>query len=265
MRRMIIWVILLSATLAGCIAHRAYEKTKAGQFDGVVEIRWLKPDRFLFVPYPANPLRFTSADGQVFEPKPMYTDGGSIPRIFWWVPGYSPWGIGPAYIIHDWLFAAHHCSTAGYDQVQFDDSARILGEAIKTLMETGVVPKDETVFFNVVEAVKSPIAKHLWQKGECDLPPDAIVYGTAATAHEVLLMQAVTMDQKAEAAERQLNIGPAAGSAPEAEAAVKRFRGRADVARRAAAELEHRDANAPASELLFPIGPGADSSGATVK
>lgn len=195
----------------------------------------------------------------------MYTDGGSIPRIFWWVPGYSPWGIGPAYIIHDWLFAAHHCSAAGYEQVHLEDSARILGEAIKTLMETHAVPKDETVFFNVVEAVKSSIAEHIWDSGGCDLPPDAVVYGTAATAREALLRQAVTMDQKAEAAEKQLNIGRTAAGAPEAEAVSKWFRGRAGEARRAAAELEHRDAHAPASEFLFTIDPRAVSSAATVK
>lgn len=265
MRRMIISVILLSATLTGCIAHRAYENSKTGQFEGVVEIRWLRPDRFLFVPYPPNPLRFTTADGQVLEPKPMYTDGGSIPRIFWWVPGYSPWGIGPAYIIHDWIFMAHHCSMAGYDQVHFEDSARILGETIKTLMETQTVPKDETVWFNVVEAVKSPIANHLWQKGECDLPPDAVVYGTAGHAREALLRQAATMDEKAEAAEKRLKSGQAPESPPEVIEAAKSFRQRADQARRAAAELGHRDAHAPASELLFSLDFGAVSSGAPVK
>jgi hypothetical protein len=195
----------------------------------------------------------------------MYTDGGSIPRIFWSVPGYSPWGIGPAYIIHDWLFTAHHCSAAGYDLMHFEDSARVMGETIKTLMETHIVPKDETVFFNVVEAVKSPIAERIWKKGECNLPPDAIVYGTAGAARESLHRQANVMDQKADAAEKQLKSGQAPGSALEAEAAAKALRRRADEARSAAAQLEHRAADAPASELLFSIGFGAVSSGAPVK
>jgi hypothetical protein len=73
------------------------------------------------------------------------------------------------------------------------------------------------------------------------------------------------MDQKAEAAEKQLKSGQAPGSAPEAETAAKSFRERADEARRAAAELEHRDAHAPASELLFSLDFGAVSPGARVK
>lgn len=262
---MITWAILLSATLAGCSAHRAYEHTGVGQFDGVVEIRWLRPDRFLFVPKPDSPLRFKTADGQVLEPKAMYTDGGSIPRIFWSVPGYSPWGIGPAYIIHDWIFMAHHCGTAGYEQVDFEDSARILGESIKSLMEANIVPKDEAVFFNVVAAVKSPIAKRIWQKGECDLPPDAVAYGTAGDAREALLRQAAIMDQKSEAAEKRLKSGQAPESPPGATEAAKGFRQRADEARRSAAELEHQDAQAPASELLFSLDFRAVSSGAALK
>lgn len=265
MKRMTGYAILLSLMLAGCNAHQLYKDTPTGQFEGVVEIRWLRPDRFLFVPNPADPLRFTTAGGQVLEPKAMYTDGGSIPRIFWSVPGYSPWGIGPAYIIHDWVFTAHHCNTAGYDQVHFKDSARIMGETIKTLMESHIVPKSETVFFNVVEAVKSPIAERIWKKGECDLPPDAIVYGTAGAARESLHRQAGILDQKAEAAERQLKAGQAPGSTREAEAAAKAFRRQADGARRAAAELEYRDAHAPATELLFSVDFGAVSSGAGVK
>lgn len=265
MRRRVIYLILLGLTLAGCNAHRAYENSKTGQFEGVVEIRWLRPDGFLFVPNPVNPLRFITAGGQVVEPKPMYTDGGSIPRLFWSVPGYSPWGIGPAYIIHDWLFTAHHCSMAGYDQVQFEDSARIMGETIKTLMEIHIIPKDETVFFNVVEAVKSPIAERIWKKGECDLPPDTIVYGKAGAAREFLRRQAHMLDEQAGAAEKQLKAGQAPGSALEAEAAAKAFRRRADEARRAAAELEDRDAHAPASELLFSLDLGAVSPGAPVQ
>jgi hypothetical protein len=265
MKRLLVYVVLLNAVLAGCNAQRAYESTKAGRFEGVVEIRWLRPDRFLFVPNPGDPLRFTTAEGRVFEPKPMYTDGGSIPRIFWSVPGYSPWGIGPAYIIHDWLFMAHHCGTAGYEQVDFEASARIMGESIKTLMEADIVPKDEAVFLNVVAAVKSPIAKRIWQKGECDLPPDAIVYGTAGTARKTLLSQAALMDQNAEAAEEKLISGRATASAPELEAAAKRFRRQADQAKRAAAELDHRDADSPASQLIFRIDFAAASSGAPVK
>jgi hypothetical protein len=40
-------------------------------------------------------------------PETMYTDGGSVPQILWGIPGLSPWALGPAYIIHDWIFLVH--------------------------------------------------------------------------------------------------------------------------------------------------------------
>src|SRR5262249_41845045 len=42
-------------------------------------------------------------------PEDMFTTGGSVPRVFCSIPGLSPWGLGPAYIIHDWLFFVHRC------------------------------------------------------------------------------------------------------------------------------------------------------------
>lgn len=173
--------ILLMAILAfsGCINQKAYNDTGIGKFEGVLEVRWLEPNRFLFVPNENDPLRFITPDGErIIQPEPMYTDGGSIPRLFWSVPGYSPWGIGPAYLIHDWLFVAHHCKNPNYIDIEFDDSARLLGECIKTLMEAEVVPKNEALFYNIVTAVNTPIAEGLWKKGECDLPPQQLAYGT---------------------------------------------------------------------------------------
>lgn len=265
MKRMMLMLVLSALMLVGCLAHHAYENSSTGKFEGVVDIRWLRPDRFLYVPNRADPLRFTTADGRVFEPKPMYTDGGSIPRLLWSVPGYSPWGMGPAYIVHDWLFMAHHCSTPGYDQVSFEESSRVMGAAIKTLMEADIVPKDETLFFNVVEAVKSPVAEHMWKKGECELPSEAIAYGSAGAARESLRSQAAMLDQKAEAAESRLKSGPAPESSPDAQAAARMFRRRAEEAKRAAGEAERRDPDSPASELLFQLDLGAVSPGLPAK
>lgn len=47
----------------------------------------------------------------------------------------------------------------------------------KTLMEADIVPKDEQLFANVVNAVKTPLAQGLWKKGACDLPPQQLAYG----------------------------------------------------------------------------------------
>ncbi|MDB5531756.1 MAG: hypothetical protein JWO28_71 [Hyphomicrobiales bacterium] len=107
----------------------------------------------------------------------MHTDGGSIPRLFWGVPGFSPWGMAPGYIVHDWLFVQHRCRYDGYESVSFEDSARVLAEAIKTQMRDGKAPESPDVLYAVYEAVSSPIARDLWNSNKCEAaaaaPPGA--------------------------------------------------------------------------------------------
>jgi hypothetical protein len=163
-------LISLALLLAGC-AEIVYRQTDTGEFTGKLDVRWIEPDRFLYLPHEADPLRFRPAEGEVVTPRAMYTDGGSIPRLFWGIPGYSPWGYAPAYIIHDWLFVAHHCQYPEVASVTFADSARLLAEGIKTLMETGVAPQDATVLYSIYEAVRSPIAERLWNAPDRCNPP----------------------------------------------------------------------------------------------
>lgn len=103
----------------------------------------------------------------------MDTDGGSIPGILHGNMKYSPWGYGLGYIIHDWLFVAHKCEYQPGDDVIFADSARVLGEAIKTLMETGFTdfdgktvrfPRSESAAWNIYAAVQTKIARKLRDK-----------------------------------------------------------------------------------------------------
>lgn len=157
--------------LTGACAHRTYGKTPTGTFEGVLDVRWIKPDRFVYVPSEKEPLTFTTADRRKIVPRAMYTDGGSIPRLFWGVPGYSPWGYAPGYIVHDWLFVAHHCQDAEYKDVSFEQSAALLASAIKTLMVGGTAPRDDTTLWAIYRAVKSPIARKLWDDGTCNIPP----------------------------------------------------------------------------------------------
>jgi len=166
--RLMLVMLCLIAQTYGC-AHVIYEQTKIGSFKGALDIHWIKPDRFIYVPNKDDPLRFT-VSGRTFEPRAMYTDGGSIPRLFWGVPNYSPWGYAPAYIIHDWLFDAHHCGDPEYIDISFERSAEILAEGIKTLMETGVAPRDKTTLWSIFEAVKSSVALSIWETGSCDRP-----------------------------------------------------------------------------------------------
>jgi Protein of unknown function (DUF1353) len=174
MRRCLFAVLLFATCLIGCSQY-VYQHTSTGTFKGKLDVRWIEPDRFIYVPNTEDPMRFTTSQNKVIRPDKMYTDGGSIPRLFWSVPGYSPWGYAPAYIIHDWLFEAHHCELSEYKDVSFEDSARDLAEGIKTLMENGIAPRDETTLWAIYEAVLSPIAKAAWERpNACDRPKEVL-------------------------------------------------------------------------------------------
>lgn len=202
MKRVLAVVAVSTVALAGCPAQRAYEKTGVGKFAGAVELRWVGADKFLFVPDEKNRFRFTAPDGRVYQPQPIYTDGGSIPRVFWSVPGYSPWALGPAYVIHDWIFMAHHCKTPGYEATTFEDSHRVMAESIKTLTEERPEYKDATLFWSVVSAVKTRFASTIWEKGECDLPPRAFAYGTAGEAVALLREKLAALHKDLDKVER---------------------------------------------------------------
>jgi hypothetical protein len=109
----------------------------------------------------------------------MYTDAGSIPRLFWSTPGLGPWDFGPGYIIHDWLFEQHHCKEGDWQSFDFDRSAEVLAEAMKTQMAKAGKP-EATVLWAVHEAVSSDIARNLWDAGECKQVPVAAYPGLAA-------------------------------------------------------------------------------------
>ncbi|RXT51422.1 hypothetical protein B6S44_21260 [Bosea sp. Tri-44] len=107
----------------------------------------------------------------------MYTDGGSIPKIAQAFNGFSPWGYAPAYMIHDWLFVAHHCvvdAAADARQLEtaditFDDSIEILGEAIQALVASRQVAANDVTASTITSAVGTPIARNLWDRqGACE-------------------------------------------------------------------------------------------------
>ncbi len=254
MRNVMLMLLVLPMALAACISHQSYDQTGTGRFEGVVEGRWLEPDRFLFVPNKDKPLRFVSADGvRVFEPQPMYTDGGSIPRIFWSIPGYSPWGLGPAYIIHDWLFDAHHCNLQGHEDITFKDSARLMGESIKTLMETEKVPKDKALFANVVGAVETPIARGLWETGECDLPPPELAYGTIGEFRMRMVRDAENMQTRIRSLERDKQAAADTAQRQKIDKDVAALERKLANTQQASAMAMARPLNTPATKLLFTI------------
>jgi hypothetical protein len=161
-----------AATLASC-GSIPYESIRPGELKGRVLVMWVGYDDFVYIPSPASSFSFTTTrSGKVIQPGLMYTDGGSIPRIAQVFGGFSPWGFGPAYAVHDWIFFGRHCILDGEDgpwfndirDISFDESALILAEAIKTLVDYGQV-RDNAIAGNAISnAVDSSVARALWDK-----------------------------------------------------------------------------------------------------
>ncbi|MBY5406331.1 DUF1353 domain-containing protein [Rhizobium leguminosarum] len=166
-----------------------YNRLSPGEFTGTLFVMWVGEGgssgdgRFVFVPDPNKPLTFTrpasSPAPKVITPGIMYTDGGSIPKIAQVFNRLSPWGYAPAYMIHDWLFVARQCLTDGSTDprfqwvahISFHQSAEILGEAIKALVRSKQVRKEDVAASAITLAVTTPIARKSWDaKGACKLP-----------------------------------------------------------------------------------------------
>lgn len=106
----------------------------------------------------------------------MYADGGSIPKAAQLFEGFSPWGYAPAYMIHDWLFVARHCNVDGeatqgerkMDDIEFQTSADIIAEAIKTLVQQERIKDDDVAPRIISSTVAGPISRGFWEKaGAC--------------------------------------------------------------------------------------------------
>jgi len=180
-------VAALCLVLSGCVSP--YFAAQLGRMGGSVFVMWVGEDKFVYVPGP-NGKNFafeTATTSRVIAPGMMYTDGGSIPRVAQLFRGFSRWGFGPAYVVHDWIFYGHHCyvdpdSPEYEDERRFDDvngvgssapitfheSSLILAEVIKTLVDTGQVPPHDFAAEVISSAVDSPLAATLWnQAGQC--------------------------------------------------------------------------------------------------
>lgn len=183
--------LLLTLGLSGC---GSYDPSKAhvGRFEGSLFVMWIDggnnsgDGKFVYVPDPRNPLTFYRRDERgnplqvrgTIQPEMMYTDGGSVPRVAQAFRGFNPWGYAPAYMIHDWLFDAHHCNEAGAATpaervvagMTFQESAYILGEAIETLVAEGKVSKADVAELAIPSAVAGPVSRRLWEDGDCPIP-----------------------------------------------------------------------------------------------
>ncbi|CAN7177312.1 hypothetical protein LJR009_000318 [Bosea sp. LjRoot9] len=179
--------LTVCSLLTGCAsAGLNYDDLPAGRFTGSLVVIWVGEGdssgdgRFLYVPDPRDPLTFirrdTGVPGAAVRPGVMYTDGGSIPKLAQAFRGFSPWGYAPAYMIHDWLFVAQHCVRDGHTDpkyqklkdVTFPDSAKIIGEAIRALVASRRVGRDDTAASLITTAVGTEFARQLWNEdGAC--------------------------------------------------------------------------------------------------
>ncbi len=148
---------------------------------GRTVIEWNREDGFIYRRTATTPLAYKpSFMTTEIVPEDFYTDGGSVPRIFWSIPGLSPWGLGPAYIIHDWIFAAHRCKWEDVpDEIKnmdFEHSAQALAEVASALIDKGLI--DHDLREQVIGAVNSRTARAIWDEepgvGACDRPTGGI-------------------------------------------------------------------------------------------
>lgn len=186
--RKIGYLLALALGVSGC-GQIDYESTRPGKFEGSLFVMWVGEEessgdgKFVFVPDKKNPFRFIRDNGdgtkRTIIPQMMYTDGGSVPKFGQIFKGFAPWGYGPAYMIHDWLYQARHCirdevaneAELKVKDIDFDESAIIIAEAIKTLEGTGRVEKHDIAPEFITGAVSGPIAKSKWnQDGACPTP-----------------------------------------------------------------------------------------------
>jgi hypothetical protein len=170
--------ILASLMLIGLFSAPSsaatYESFKTGTLKGKLIVQWWAPDQFLFLPDKNSPLIFTRSNGDTIVPGRMFTDGGSVPRPLWVFRNYSPWGYAPAFIVHDWLFHAHHCKLTGHDKYNHEAAATVMAEVVKTMMETKVVDRAELTVVSMHAAVNSSIADGYWRDGKCIPPPPGL-------------------------------------------------------------------------------------------
>jgi hypothetical protein len=168
-------VFLLPIGLSGC-ATRHFEQTTEGHLEGDLIVEWRKPNSFVFIPSLENPLRFTRGNnGEVIQPDRMWTDGGSIPRPFWVFKNYSPWGYGPAFIIHDWLFHMQDCEMPGYEQYDLKTAAIVMSEVMKTLlMDPDFDYGDKSSMYLMFKAVQTEPARSAWKDRNCEIVDERV-------------------------------------------------------------------------------------------
>ncbi|MGJ8757451.1 hypothetical protein ACSFV5_07325 [Acinetobacter sp. HC8-3S] len=151
-----------------------YDDLSVGKFTAYCETETLpgKDNHFFKQSLDEPFFSYITSKGRVITPNSMRFNGGSIPYVMRVFKKFSPSYFMPAYLIHDWLFDRHRENEAPDHDFTFEETAEILAEAIKTLMEIRYyepdgktlvkLDKSETVLYLIYLAVKTPIARAIW-------------------------------------------------------------------------------------------------------
>lgn len=157
------------------LSDNFYKKIKIGRYTTYCNAVALPgQDNFKFIQHQSPPkFSYITSNGRAITPANTNFNGGSIPNFLRVFKVLSPTYYLSAYLIHDWLFKCHQESTGVDQDFSFEDTAVILAEGIKTLMETGYfepdgniikLEKNEDALYLIYLAVRSPIAKGIWNK-----------------------------------------------------------------------------------------------------
>jgi len=135
---------------------------KVGRFEGRVNLEVRGGTDYYYRTDKSDPFRFIRSTGEEIIPQDVVTDGGSIPRLAWAIPGFDPWTYLPAYLIHDWDFVAHHCIPE-YKRT-FSESNATLAEAIYTMMMAGTVEEDWRRIVLIHSGCSSYVGRRVWDR-----------------------------------------------------------------------------------------------------
>ncbi len=171
--------LAMSMSILPSLAFPEVKKSNPVSMKGVLLIQWSDETRFIYVSRADNPLRFTTRSGREVRPGRMYTDGGSIPRVFWSVKGFSPWGYGPAYVLHDWLYHQYRCGRdSSPNKFSFEEANEVLDDAIAFLMVTKKVDSNRLARRLIKWGVDN-FGQAAWNES-CDAEPPAEAKGLVA-------------------------------------------------------------------------------------
>ncbi|QIJ42610.1 hypothetical protein G7039_21760 [Rhizobium leguminosarum] len=142
-------------------AVSVFDDYQTGQFSNLdrIDLRWCAPDWFEYIPNEDAHFHFTKPNAEQVSPGRMFTDGGSIPKLFTFAKNLSPWGYLPAFLLHDWQFDLHH---SGASAESFESVRDTMMEALKTLMVMGTCPRSELDFNLIYVGINSSIARDVW-------------------------------------------------------------------------------------------------------